>query len=201
MGKQGLAYGPIGGHAVHLCIDMQRLFDSGSLWAVEWMRAVMPELCRLTEVQPARTIFTRFIPPRTLDDAPGMWRRYYAKWPQMLGRMLDDDYLRLLPELEVFTPPALVFDKTVYSPWVDGRLHTLLRSDKIDTLVISGGETEICVLATVMGAVDLGYRVIVVRDAICSSADNTHDAALRIYSERFSIQVEMTDTAEILAAW
>ena len=36
-----------------------------------------------------------------------------------------------------------------------------------------------CVLATVIGAVDHGYRVIVVvTDAVCSSSDEGHDAML-----------------------
>ena len=39
----------------------------------------------------------------------------------------------------------------------------------------SGSETDVCVLATVLDAVDIGYRVIVVRDAICSSSDEGHD--------------------------
>ena len=32
----------------------------------------------------------------------------------------------------------------------------------------------------VMGAIDLGYRVIIVADAICSGANSTHDAMLGI---------------------
>jgi nicotinamidase-related amidase len=32
-------------------------------------------------------------------------------------------------------------------------------------LTVTGSETDVCVLATVLDAVDLGYRVIVVRDA------------------------------------
>ena len=45
-------------------------------------------------------------------------------------------------------------------------------------------------LATVMGAIDLGYRVTIVADAICSGADSTHDAMIEIYESRFGMQVE-----------
>jgi nicotinamidase-related amidase len=31
------------------------------------------------------------------------------------------------------------------------------------------------VLATVLDAIDIGYRVIVVRDAVCSSSDEGHE--------------------------
>lgn len=153
--EEGLRYGPPGDRAVHLCIDMQRLFDKGSEWAVDWMRQVLPNVCQVVEMFPARTIFTRFIPPESLDDAPGAWRRYYEKWPQMLRQNLDSDWLRLLPELEIHLPGAQVFDKPVYSPWMDGRLHPMLQQDRIDTLILTGGETDICLLAAVIGAVDL----------------------------------------------
>ena len=198
--EEGLRYGPPGDRAVHLCIDMQRLFDKGSEWAVDWMRQVLPNVCQVVEMFPARTIFTRFIPPESLDDAPGAWRRYYEKWPQMLRQNLDADWLRLLPELEIHLPGAQVFDKPVYSPWMDGRLHPMLQQDRVDTLILTGGETDICLLAAVIGAVDLGYRVIVVSDAVCSSTDDTHDAAMEMYAKRFGQQIELIPTDRLIAA-
>jgi hypothetical protein len=50
-----------------------------------------------------------------------------------------------------------------------------LRQREADALIVSGSETDVCVLATVLDAVDIGYRVIVVRDAVCSSSDEGHD--------------------------
>lgn len=198
--RSGLTFGPLGAHWVHLCIDMQRLFDRGSPWEVPWLRHVLPRICRLVEADPRRTVFTRFIPPRSLEDAPGAWRRLYERWPQILQGGLDPDLLRLLPELELHLPAAPIHDKTTYSPWPDGSLHRRLQTDGIDTLVLSGGETDVCLLAAALGAVDLGYRVIIAADAVCSSADDTHDAAMRIYADRLSQQIEMADTARIVAA-
>ena len=56
-------------------------------------------------------------------------------------------------------------------------------------------------LATVMGVVDIGYRVIVVRDAVCSSSDEGHDMLMRLYHSRFSEQIETADAETILARW
>ena len=196
--NEGLSYGPPGDRAVHLCIDMQRLFDKGSDWEVEWIRRVLPNVCHLVEMFPARTIFTRFITPQTLDDAPGTWRRYYEKWPQMLRQNLDPDFLRLLPELELHLTTAQVFDKPVYSPWMDGQLHRMLQDKGVDTLVVTGGETDVCLLAAVMGAVDLGYRTIIVSDAVCSSTDQTHDATMQVYANRFGQQIEMVETEKLM---
>ena len=70
-----------------------------------------------------------------------------------------------------------------------------------DGLVITGSETDVCVLGTVLGAVDVGYRVIIVRDAICSSSDQGHDALMEVYHSRFSEQIETANADEILDAW
>jgi len=67
--------------------------------------------------------------------------------------------------------------------------------------VITGAETDICVLATVLGAVDRGYRVVVVTDALCSSSDESHDALMTFYHERLSQQVETADTETLLSSW
>jgi len=68
-------------------------------------------------------------------------------------------------------------------------------------LIVTGSETDVCVLATVLDAVDHGFRVIVVRDGICSSSDEGHDALLAVYYRRYSLQIETADAAEILAIW
>jgi nicotinamidase-related amidase len=70
-----------------------------------------------------------------------------------------------------------------------------------DGLIVTGSETDVCVLATVLGAVDLGYRVIPVRDEVCSSSDAGHDAMMQIYHRRYSEQIEVADAETILARW
>jgi nicotinamidase-related amidase len=71
----------------------------------------------------------------------------------------------------------------------------------VDTLVVTGVETDVCVLGAVLGAVDLGYRVVVSTDAICSSSDETHDALLTLYRGRYGQQVETVASDEILRCW
>jgi nicotinamidase-related amidase len=71
----------------------------------------------------------------------------------------------------------------------------------IGTLVITGGETDVCVLATVLGAIERGFRTVLVTDAICSSADQTHDAQMELYRSRFSEQVEAVRIEEVLENW
>jgi nicotinamidase-related amidase len=180
---------------------MQRLFGSGYPWAVPWLERVMPAIEALCARHPARTVFTRFIPALRAGEGRGTWARYYRRWASVTLDCVGEDAVRLVPGLESFVPPARVLDKAVYSPWTEGRLDQLLAGSGVDTVIISGGETDVCVLATFLGAVDRGLRVILVTDALCSSSDATHDALMELYLSRFSQQVEAARTEEILEAW
>lgn len=110
------------------------------------------------------------------------------------------EMVKLLPQLSAFCPPAQVIDKHV-SPWPEGRLQAALAARRIDTLVVTGGETDVCVLATVLGAIDIGYRVVLVTDALCSSSDAAHDALMTVYHQRFAQQVETVEMETVLSAW
>ena len=114
---------------------------------------------------------------------------------------LDLNLLELMPPLAALCPPATVIDKTRYSGFAEPRLPAHLREREADALIISGSETDVCVLASVLSAVDLGYRVIVVRDAVCSSSDEGHDMLVRLYHTRFSEQIETADAETILSRW
>jgi nicotinamidase-related amidase len=80
-------------------------------------------------------------------------------------------------------------------------LSALLKERHADGLVITGAETDVCVLATVLGAVDRGYRVIIVSDGVCSVSDEHHDSLLDLYRERFSQQIETADSEMLPSAW
>jgi nicotinamidase-related amidase len=201
MASRGLIHGPLGEDSVHICVDMQRLFEPGAPWAMPWIETVLPLIVELTSRHAERTVFTRFIPAASAEDAPGMWAAYYRRWANLTLSQIDSGLLELVPALVRFAPPAKVIDKRVYSPWTEGTLDALLAGSGVNTLVITGGETDVCVLATVLGAIDRGFRLVLITDAICSSADPTHDALMELYRTRFSEQVEAVTLQEVLAAW
>ena len=51
-------------------------------------------------------------------------------------------------------------------------------SKKIDTLIICGVETHICIYQTVLGALMTGYRVMVPDDAVSSRTKDNHNSGL-----------------------
>lgn len=196
-----LRYGPPGETAVHVCVDMQRMFAEATDWHVPWFDRILPNVEAIVAAQPGRTIFTRFVPAQEPQDATGMWRHYYRRWAHMTIGALGSDLVEVVPSLARYIPPARVFDKLVYSPWIGTRLHLQLREAGIDTVIITGGETDVCVLTTVLGAVDWGFRTILVTDALCGSADQTHDAMMEVYCSRFGEQVETVSTERLIASW
>lgn len=201
MANDNLKFGPLPASTVHICVDMQRLFDEPSEWATPWLKRVLPNICQLVEAHPAQTVFTRFIPAERPGQGEGTWRRYYERWASMTLSAIGRDMIELLPDLKTFVPPATVVDKHVYSPWDETDLHKQLKQHGVDTLVISGGEIDVCVLATVLGAVDRGYRIVIAKDALCSSSDDTYDAAMKVYHRRYGQQIEALETSEILTNW
>lgn len=61
---------------IHLCVDMQRMFVEDTPWQVAWMPKVFDAVLEVTTRFPQQTIFTRFVPPSSTDELPGMWRDY-----------------------------------------------------------------------------------------------------------------------------
>ena len=201
MAAQNLVHGALGETCLHLCVDMQRLFAPGGPWAVPWTQKVLPAIEELVARHPQRTLFTRFVPAARPGEGPGMWAQYYRRWAEVTLANIDAGLVELMPSLARFVPPAKVLDKHVYSPWTQGRLDAMLTGSGINSLVVTGGETDVCVLATVLGAIDRGFRVVLVTDAICSSADQTHDAIMELYRSRFSEQIEAVSSEEVLDNW
>ena len=197
----GSTLSPPGPNAVHLCVDVQNLFAPGGPWATPWMEKALPSMCDLRRTLPSGPSSRVLFRPRRRPFDEGMWREYYRKWQNVTRDRLDPEVLDLVPDLRKFAPPASVIDRMVYSAFAGGRLVEFLSEHHVDTLIVSGGETDVCVLSTVLAAIDLGYRIILVEGALCSSSDESHDAILNLYRRRFDIHVEVANVEQILGLW
>lgn len=52
-----------------------------------------------------------------------------------------------------------------------------------------------------MSAIDLGFRVLLVSDALRGTSDATHDALMLLYRRRCSQQAGTATTEQVLGAW
>lgn len=192
---------PIGANAVHICVDMQAMFREASPWSMPWMERVLPRIVELCSAHPSELVFTRFIPARRPGDGQGTWKRYYERWADMTLEHIGPGQVELVPELRRFAPPAPVIDKPVYSPWLVTNLREHLAQRGCDTIIVTGGETDMCVLSTVLGAADHGLRTIVVQDALCSASDAAHDAMIELFSSRYGQHIETAVVDQLLDRW
>lgn len=201
MSIRGLRFGAIGTRAVHAAIDMQLLFAEDTEWASPVVHAIEPQVRRISAHAPHLTLFTRFLTPEHAEEAKGQWQIYYRHWRSVLTSNIDPDQLDLLPPLRHFVPPARVIDKYAHSAFEALEFQTALDELDADTIIFTGVETDVCVLATALTAVDRGYRTILIEDAIASSNAASHKAALDGIYPRFDQQVELIDTDTLLKAW
>ena len=71
----------------------------------------------------------------------------------------------------------------------------LLADRGIDTVVVTGTVTNVCVEGSVRDAATLGLRVILVADACAAMRDQDHNAALHVVYRSFG---DVRTTAEVV---
>jgi nicotinamidase-related amidase len=181
--------------------DMQRLFGETTPWQAPRFGAILPTVERLVAARPADTVFTRFLTPSTPEAATGRWRDYYRRWSAVTLREMDAAMLELAPPLSRFVPPAEICDKTTYSAFESEAFRQAVARRRPRALALCGTETDVCVLATALAAIDRGLGVILIEDALTSSSDSAHGAVLEALAPRLPEQIERTTAAALLARW
>jgi nicotinamidase-related amidase len=164
---------------------------------IDSAREIIPHIKALCELAPDKTVFTRFIPPMNSREAPGRWVPFYERWADMTLDKMPVEKVERFEELAPYVQRgALTVDKQTYSPWLKPHLQDALSDRKAVTLVFSGIETEMCVMATLLGAIDRGYRTILCIDAITSSARDYHEAVLSMLDSQYGEQLEHATVEE-----
>jgi nicotinamidase-related amidase len=192
---------PQPGSILLVVVDMQRLFGEATPWQAPRFGEILPTVERLVAARPADTIFTRFMTPATPEAAPGRWRDYYRRWSAVTLAEMDPAMLELVPPLRRFVPPAETCDKTTYSAFESASFRQALERRRPETLALCGTETDICVLATALPAIDRGLGVILITDALTSASDDAHGAVLEALAPRLPTQLECLTAAAFLARW
>jgi nicotinamidase-related amidase len=192
---------PIGADAVHVVVDMQRLFSEDTGWRVPTLDAILPNIHRLIDHRPKRSLYTRFITPSGIGAARGIWQRFYRHWPQVTRESISPDLFDLVPPLAAKARPEAQIDKDGFSSYTGVAFAPALDRLGCGMLVLSGVETDVCVFATAMEAVDRGLRVVIATDAVTSFSLPAHRAALDHILPRFEHLIDLAPTEAILAAW
>ena len=190
-------FGPIPSSALHIVVDMQELFRSHPDWGTQALTDIVPAIQRLLSAHPDNAYFSRFVPAQNPDQAVGAWQRYYRRWASVTLEKIDPATVDVLPELRSWA--KRVGDKTGYSAMaIPGLRKAVLDSQCV---ILTGVETDVCVLATAIDAMEAGLRVILAIDGLTSSSQTCHAKALDILHDRFDEQIELATVEQILAVW
>jgi nicotinamidase-related amidase len=77
----------------------------------------------------------------------------------------------------------VIIPKTSWSSTSDTALKEVLRVSKIDTVLVCGLITSVCVQHSAFGVFEAGYRTLLVTDACADRGRARHDAALALYGD------------------
>jgi biuret amidohydrolase len=198
-----------------ILIDMQRDFlEPGGFGEtlgndVSRLQAVVKPLRALLEAARRRgmlIVHTREGHRPDLSDAPRAKLERGAPSmrigaPGPMGRILvrgepgHDIIPALYPE-----PDEPVVDKPGKGAFYATDLHSILQNRAIDTLIVSGVTTEVCVHTTVREANDRGYRCIVPSDCCGSYFPEFHEMGLRMIKAQGGIFGWVSDAERVMAA-
>ena len=165
---------------------------------------VVPNAARLLEgfrAAGGRVVFTRH-GPLLADGSDMIARRRRRDVDALASTGAPALWHRGTFEHEVIADLApaageLVIDKNTSSVFNSTGLEWLLRNMEIETLVVAGMATDMCVETTARDAADRGFNVIVVEDATATFFEHHHHAALSGFARVFG---QVWDTARVLAA-
>ncbi|MGA7668801.1 MAG: isochorismatase family protein [Nitrolancea sp.] len=90
-----------------------------------------------------------------------------------------------LPErLErVFPPDGKRLVKHTFDCCDDKQIRTALQHIEVRQLIVAGAETDVCVLQSVLGLLDMGFQVFLLEDALFSSEPDPSAALRRMYQD------------------
>lgn len=92
-----------------------------------------------------------------------------------------------------------MIDKQFYGPSVETDLHQRFQQRELTRRLFRAAKLTF-VLATVLGEVEFGYRIIVASEALCSMVGNSYDSMISVLKQRF-IQIEAQETEKIMFNW
>lgn len=108
------------------------------------------------------------------------------------------DGARLVPELGPEPSDVVVARIHGMTPFTSTSLDQILRNMKVGTLVVAGVSVNLGILGTVISAIDLGYQVVLLRDAVCGVPREYADAVME---NTLSLLATIVDVDDVIDVW
>lgn len=98
----------------------------------------------------------------------------------------------VIPELQPDEDDCIVLKRT-YDGFYNTELEITLRSMDVDTVVVCGIHTHVCVLCTALGAFYRGFNVIALEDCMTTGYKPNHESRLRFYNSHIGKLTNLND--------
>jgi len=178
-------------------VDVQRLFtDLFRTLVSPPLTEVLPNMTRF--LAEARNVGASIFLVRTVV-APEGHSRNTLQWPEYMRRHLSPGSAGT--EWDPAIAPHegdIEIVKQRYSSFFGTELDAMLRERKIQTVLIFGLTTDVCVQSTVRDAWQLDYQTITLSDCCSDPRDDSHVSALARIVRNFG---SVCSSSEILANW
>jgi nicotinamidase-related amidase len=201
------------GRTALLVVDMQRGFVvAGEAMEVPPARPTVPVIRLLLDLFRSKrlpVVFTEFTyseaAPLLVGELHPEHRPAPAGAPRGFGRP-SSSCLEGTPSAATVeelrpAPGELVVRKRWYDGFAGTPLDGALRAQGIRSLVVTGTMTDICVLATVVGAFNREYRITVVEDGVSTLWPEIQRATLDIIGRAYGRVVPSQEIVDTISAW
>jgi nicotinamidase-related amidase len=160
-----------------LVIDMQRDFiDQGAPIECPGGREIIPSLRRLLNLARQKGLPVIYTQEAHRAQSIDFGRELDGEEP--VHCVEGTPGVEIVPDLAP-QPGDFLIIKRRYSAFFATDLDLLLRGLGVDTLVLTGAATDVCVRATAQDAQQLNYWVIVPEECVAGTSVEQHRAALR----------------------
>ncbi|PLJ77833.1 cysteine hydrolase family protein [Infirmifilum sp. SLHALR2] len=169
-----------------LVVDMLEEFVRGRLRA-ENAERIIPCIKRLIDFARSRGIPVVYAVDQHyqgIDFETKLWGPHAIK---------GSTEAKVVPELSP-TEKDFIVNKRRYDAFVFTDLDMLLRELEVDTVIVTGIHTHICVQQTALGAFYRGYKVIVPLECVAAASDEWHKVGLEYMREFAGAEVISLET-------
>lgn len=180
-------------HTAVLIVDVQPVFTDADDPKLPVLRRFLDAAREAGVLQ----VFTRFV---RAESPTERWREL---WEEQCGADFVEMVAPNSPDaafLPGFAPEAgdLEVTKDRYSAFIRSDLADQLRSRGIETVVVTGFSTDVCVSSTARDAFQLDFRTITLSDCCAAAEPVRHEAALETLGRRFG---RVCASDEVVATW
>ena len=173
-----------------IVIDMLNDFVTGKL-KNERARHIIPNIKKLIQAAKAKDAPVVYSNDAHLPADPEL-----KKWDE--HAMKGTEGAEVIPQLKP-GKGDYIFEKRTYSGFFETGLDLLLREMGVDTLVLTGLDTNICVRHTAADGFFRGYKIVVPRDATEALSEQEHRQGLEYIKRVYD--ADITETDDMIERW